>query len=196
MSFLCRKAITLGTERYEPGNEIPEEAVLNSRKRALIANGYIAEMNTDEKEAAPAGAALFTQEELDAKVAEAISEMEQKLSEVQQYVAELEEAEPGAYEGAVVISIGTEGEGENAQAMALPLKQEELQQAFSIMQLNAEEGAKEIANVVSENVLILLHAVDSRQTIKKAAKAQADTLTTINGNLNDAANGDAPTETK
>lgn len=196
MSFLCRKAVTLGGKRYEAGNEIPEEAVLSSRKRALIANGYIAEMNVEQKAVAPDGATLFTQEELEAKVAEAVSEIKKELEEAQQYVAELKETDPGAYDGVVIVSIGTAGEGENEQAMALPLKPEELQQAFAIMQLNAEDGAKEIANVVSENVLILLHAVDSRSTIKKAAKTQADTLSTINGNLDGAGAGNAPTDPK
>lgn len=196
MSFLCKKALTLGTKRYEPGNEIPEEAVLSSRKRALIAHGYIAEMNVEQKAVAPDGATLFTQEELEAKVAEAVSEIKKELEEAQQYVAELKETDPGAYDGVVIVSIGTAGEGENEQAMALPLKPEELQQAFAIMQLNAEDGAKEIANVVSENVLILLHAVDSRSTIKKAAKTQADTLSTINSNLDGAGAGNAPTDPK
>lgn len=147
MSFLCKKSINLGITRYNPGDTIPDDAVLNSRKRALIANGYIAEMNG-----------------------------EQKAVEAQQYTAELKETDLGAYDGVVTISIGTAGEGENAQTMALPMKPEEIQQTFAIMQLNAEEGAKEIANVVSENVLILLHAVDSRNTIKKAAEKQADNL--------------------
>ena len=44
------------------------------------------------------------------------------------------------------------------------------------MQLNADEGIKIITDVRSENVLILLHAADSRKTIKNAAKEQADKL--------------------
>jgi len=44
------------------------------------------------------------------------------------------------------------------------------------MQMNAEDGSKEIAGVTSENVLVLLHAADSRKTIKNAAKEQAGKL--------------------
>ncbi len=41
------------------------------------------------------------------------------------------------------------------------------------MQMNAEDGVKEIAGVTSDNVLVLLHAADSRRTVKNAAKEQA-----------------------
>ena len=44
------------------------------------------------------------------------------------------------------------------------------------MQMNADEGVKVVTHVMSENVLILLHAVDGRKTIKDAAKKRADIL--------------------
>lgn len=47
---------------------------------------------------------------------------------------------------------------------------------FSIMQMNAEEAAKAVKDVTNENVLIVLHAADSRNTVKKAAKSQAEAL--------------------
>lgn len=91
-------------------------------------------------------------------------------------VAELKKTEPNAWQDIIQISVKRDSDGENEQITAIPARPEEIQQVFSIMQLNAEEGAKSIAGVKSENVLILLHAADSRKTIKNAAKEQADKL--------------------
>ena len=44
------------------------------------------------------------------------------------------------------------------------------------MQMNAEEAAKAVKDVTNENALIVLHAADSRNTVKKAAKSQAEAL--------------------
>ena len=109
--------------------------------------------------------------------------------------AELRATEPGAFEGTVQISVRGESEGENEQITAIPATPEEIQQVFSIMQLNAEDGAKAIAEVKDENVLILLHAADSRKTIKDAAKKQADNLFSTNGVLNESSKGNETTGT-
>lgn len=95
---------------------------------------------------------------------------------LQKYAAELQEMELGAYEGTIQISVKSASDGENEQITTILAKPEEIQQVFSILQMNAEEGAKVITEVTSENVLILLHAADSRKTIKNAAKEQADRL--------------------
>lgn len=81
----------------------------------------------------------------------------------------------------VLITVNRESDEENQQGTAVPATPEEIQQVFSIMQLNAEDGAKAITEVQSENVLILLHAADSRKTIKNAAKEQADNLFSVEG---------------
>lgn len=86
------------------------------------------------------------------------------------------DGEAGAYEGTVTISVFGESEGDNEQITAVPATPEEIQQVFTIMQMNADNGAKAVTEVQNENVLILLHAVDSRKTIKDAAKKQADNL--------------------
>ena len=116
-------------------------------------------------------------------VAKAVAETEKKrdeqLAELQKYTAELEETEPGAYDGTIQIVIKGVSEGENEQLTIVPTRADEIQQVFSIMQMSADEGAKEIAEVKSENVLILLHATDSRKTIKNAAKEQADKLFSV-----------------
>lgn len=117
------------------------------------------------------------------------------IAEMQGYVAELQEMEPGAYEGTVQISVKTASDGENEQITAIPAKPEEIRQVFSVLQMNAEEGARAIAEVASENVLILLHAADSRKTIKNAAKEQADKLFPAGGDSNESGRGNATTGT-
>ena len=51
-----------------------------------------------------------------------------------------------------------------------------MQQAVDIIQTNAEDSVKAIADVSSEAVLIFVHAIDSRSSIKKAAKKRASVL--------------------
>lgn len=81
---------------------------------------------------------------------------------------------PGASEGTVPISVKSASDGENAQIAVIPAKPEEIQQVFSILQMSAEDGSKAVLDIKSENVLILLHAADSRKTIKNAVKELAD----------------------
>ena len=76
----------------------------------------------------------------------------------------------------MIIPVKGGSDGENEQQTAVPTTPDEIQQVFSIMQMNATEGAEAIAGVKSENVLILLHAADARKTIKDAAKKQADNI--------------------
>ena len=63
------------------------------------------------------------------------------------------------------------------------------------MQMNATEGAEAIAGVKSENILILLHAADTRKTIKDAAKKQVDNIFSTSGRTNESAGGNATTGT-
>lgn len=76
-------------------------------------------------------------------------------------------------DGVIRISVKGEFDGQYTE---IPANPEEIQKVFAIMQMNAEEGARAIADVTSENALILLHAADSRKTVKNAAKEQADKL--------------------
>lgn len=85
------------------------------------------------------------------------------------------------FQNIIQISVKQDSDKENEQKVLIPAKPEEIQQVFSVMQLNTEEAAKVIVNITNENVLILLHAADSRKTIKNAAKEQAGKLFTIEG---------------
>ena len=87
-------------------------------------------------------------------------------------------------ENIVIIPVKGDADGDNEQITTILMTPNEIQQVFSIMQQNADEGSKAITTIKSENVLILLHAADSRKTIKEAAKKQADNLFSSNDNIN------------
>ncbi len=99
------------------------------------------------------------------------------------------------YDGTVVIPVKGDSDGDNGQQTAVPATPEEIQQVFSIMQMNAADGAEAVAGVKSENVLILLHAADTRKTIKDAAKKQADNIFFTSGNPNESTGVNAATGT-
>ena len=171
MRYLCTKQLTVGGIIYYPGDILPNGAIIPERSRKLLKSSYISELNdavgqnlTDEMEK------LFTQEQVERMISEAVDEAVNNT--VMRYTAKLEETVPGVYDGSIIINV----KGENEQITGITVSAEEIQQVFSIMQLNADEGIKIITDVRSENVLILLHAADSRKTIKNAAKEQADKL--------------------
>ncbi|WP_147415641.1 hypothetical protein [Roseburia sp. 1XD42-69] len=231
---LLGKPLTVGGNTYYPGNIIPDGILFPERAEKLKRIGRISEIGGKEyKIGSPTkegAAALYTPEEVDKIVADAISkateemearqeeskkvisEMEQEKAGLQQTVVEMEREReelrqaaaeiqvPGfsSFDGIIQIPVKGESDGENGQVTVIPASPEELQEFFSIVQLNAEEGAKAIAEVKSENVLILLHAADSRKTIKNAAKEQAGKLFQTQGDLKASTGGNEPagTDTK
>lgn len=184
MQYLCERQLVLGGSTYNPGDIIPDGVVLDSRAGKLENSGHISVIRDTQPLPHSGEVTMYTQEEVDQIVAEAIEEavnntvmeMGQKQQELQGYAAELYGTVPGAYEGTVQVSIEGTADGDNAQVTVIPATQEEIQKVFSIMQMNAEDGVKEIAGVTSDNVLVLLHAADSRKTVKNAAKEQAGKL--------------------
>ncbi len=189
MRLIANKPCSFGGKKFYIGNEIPENLVADARLQEKM--GVITIVNDNMGVADKQSATLFTQEQVDKMLAEAIeeavnntiTEMKQKQKELQealqQSAAELKEVDSEILMETVIIDIVIDSDGENEQHMTVWAKSEEIQQVFSIMQLNADEGAKAIADVKSENVLILLHAADSRKTVKNAAKEQADKLFSI-----------------
>ena len=189
MRLIANKPCSFGGKKFYIGNEIPENLVADARLQEKM--GVITIVNDNMGVSGGQSGTLFTQEQVDKMLAEAIeeavnntiTEMEQKQKELQevlqQSAAERKEVDSEILMETVIIDIVIDSDGENEQHMTVWAKSEEIQQVFSIMQLNADEGAKAIADVKSENVLILLHAADSRKTVKNAAKEQADKLFSI-----------------
>ncbi|MDE7313589.1 MAG: hypothetical protein K2N87_18530 [Eubacterium sp.] len=212
MQYLCLKQLTAANVTYFAGDTIPDGVILPERSAKLINSGYISELDEAvlqedtammPKDGIPVDGEVFTQKQVEQMLAEAVEdavnntivEMEKKQAELQTYTAELQAIPPEALGNKVLISVHIEGSGENGQMMALPVEPQEIQQVFSVMQLNAEDGVKAIAGIDSENVLILLHAADNRITIKNAARKQADKLFPADGAKNEPGNGNGATGT-
>lgn len=53
---------------------------------------------------------------------------------------------------------------------------EQLLVVIALLQLTAEEAAKEVKDITEEAQLILIHRIDSRKTVQKAAKERAEAL--------------------
>ena len=182
MRLIAKKPCSFGGRQFYIGDEIPENLVADGKRQEEY--GVITIVKDSEGLSGGQPDSLFTQEQVEKMLAEAIEEavdntvrdMKKEQEELLTYVAELKETEPGAYEGAIPISVKGESDEQQTTVFATP---EEIQQVFAIMQVNAEEGVKAIADVKSENVLILLHAAESRKTIKNAANEQADRLFSI-----------------
>lgn len=89
--------------------------------------------------------------------------------------AELVQVETGE-EVKFSVPVMQDADGETAQVMSVPLTEGETQRVFAVMQMNVEEAAKAIEDIQSEDILIVLHAADSRQGVKKAARKRAAAL--------------------
>lgn len=206
MQYLCLKQITAANVTYFAGETIPDGVILPERSAKLISSGYISELDEAAlqegaailpKDGIPVGEEVFTQKQVEQMIAEAVEnavnntivEMDKKQAELQQYAAELQAIPLDTFDNKVLISVHVEGGEENCQMMTMQVEPGEIRQVFSIMQMNVEDGAKAITEIDSEHVLILLHAADSRTTIKNAAKKQADKLFSANGAKNEPGSG-------
>lgn len=99
-----------------------------------------------------------------------------------------------AEDGKVAIPVIRDGEGDVADVLSIPLTEGEVQHVFAIMQMTADKAAEAMEDVDSEEVLIVLHAADSRSGVKKAAKKRAEQLSSTNQNQNESAGGNETTE--
>ena len=198
MRLIAKKPCSFGGRQFFIGDEIPENLVADGKRQEEY--GVITIVKDSEGVSGGQPDSLFTQEQVEKMLAEAIEEavdntvrdMKKEQEELLTYVAELKETEPGAYEGAIPISVKGESDEQQTTVFATP---EEIQQVFSIMQMTATDGAEVIAGVKSENILILLHGADSRKTVKNAAKEQADKLFSTERVSNESAGGNATTVT-
>ena len=192
MRLITNKPCSFGGRKFYIGDEIPENLVADAKQQEKM--GIITIVNDGTGVSDGQSGALFTQAQVEAMISEAVEEAEKKrvdqLAEMQAYVAELKETKSETYDGAIWISV--KGQSDEQQT-AVPATPEEIQQVFSIMQMNAAEGDEAIAGVKSENILILLHAADTRKTIKDAAKKQADNIFPTSVSPNESTGGNAIT---
>ena len=200
MRLIANKPCSFGGRQFYIGDEVPANLVADARAQEKMGVITVA----DDTERVPDGESgtLYTQEQLDKMVAEAVDEavnntvleMEQKQKELQEAAGVLQE-DGFLSEGTVTIPVKGDSAGDAEQQTAVPAAPEEIQQVFGILQMNAPEAAAAVADVESENVLILLHVADSRKTVKKAAIEQADKLFPTEELLNEASKGNGTTDT-
>lgn len=174
MRLIAKKPCKYGGRRFFIGDEIPASLVANAKREEEL--GVISIINAEAGVSAQSGT-LFTQEQVDEMIAEAVANASTGYTQ--------EQADYG-------FNVVVKSEGDNATAV--PCSAEDIQTVVDVLQMNADDGAKAVADVKSDSVLILLHALDTRATVKKAAQKQHDTLFSADGNSNESAGGNASTD--
>ena len=202
MKLIAKKRCSYGGRKFFAGDEIPADIVLNVEREEKL--GVI---GAEEDPVRPhliyemayqsvpeQSGALYSQEQVDKMMADAVANaskgftQEQVDEMIQSAVAELK---PFDSDNAG-FTVTVKGEGDNVTAVSCSA--EDIQSVVDVLQMNADDGAKAVANVQSDSVLILLHALDTRATVKKAAQKQHDTLFSADGNSNESVGGNATTD--
>lgn len=191
MRLIAKKPCSYGGKKFFIGDEIPAELVVNIEREEKL--GVISAAN-DEAGVPGQSGALYSQEQVDEMIADAVANADKGFTQeqvdemIQSAVAELE---PFDSDNAG-FTVTVKGEGDNVTAVSCSA--EDVQSVVDVLQMKAEDGAKAVASVKSDSVLILLHALDTRATVKKAAQKQHDTLFSAEGNSNESAGGNATTD--
>lgn len=186
MEYLCIKQLCIGGKVYYPGDILPDGAILPERVAKLSKSGYISALPESTKDPqSPVSGTVYTQEELEQKVAEAV---EKALADAAGSMeGALEMAEPlqvdaADFDGLVIVPVRMESN--DGQQMALPMTPDQIIKVLTVMQMNVEEGTKAIAEIEDEDVLTLLHAADSRVTVKNAVKKRIGNINSAEDALN------------
>jgi hypothetical protein len=153
--YICTKSCTFGGVAYSVGDAIPFDAVLPSRERALIKQGFIAKATDPE--------ALQKENE---KLIARIEELEKDAPEGQ-------EPPPGGEKEPEGIVIPITAQGGILELIMTP---GDIIMAVATLQLNAEEAAKAVAEIEKEETLILIDALDERKTVKRAIMAKVEEM--------------------
>ena len=171
MKLIAKKRCSYGGRKFFEGDEIPADIVLNVEREEKL--GVISIAN-DEAGVPEQSGALYSQEQVDEMIQSAVAELKPFDSDNAGF------------------TVTVKGEGDNVTAVSCIA--EDIQSVVDVLQMNADDGAKAVANVQSDSVLILLHALDTRATVKKAAQKQHDTLFSADGNSNESVGGNATTD--
>ena len=171
MKLIAKKRCSYGGRKFFAGDEIPADIVLNVEREEKL--GVISIAN-DEAGVPEQSGALYSQEQVDEMIQSAVAELKPFDSDNAGF------------------TVTVKGEGDNVTAVSCST--EDVQAVVDVLQMNADDGAKAVANVKSDSVLILLHALDTRATVKKAAQKQHDTLFSADGNSNESVGGNATTD--
>ena len=211
MGLIAKRPCSYGGKKFFIGDEIPADlvadvareeklgviSITNASAGVSVQSGTLfSQEQVDEMiaEAVANASTGYTQEQVDEMIAEAVANastgytQEQVDEMIQSAIAEIKPFESDDYG----FTITVKGEGDNVTAVSCST--EDVQAVVDVLQMNADDGAKAVANVKSDSVLILLHALDTRATVKKAAQKQHDTLFSADGNSNESVGGNASTD--
>ena len=191
MRLIAKKPCSYGGKKFFIGDEIPAVLVVNIEREEKL--GVISAAN-DEAGVPEQSGALYSQEQVDEMIADAVANADKGFTQeqvdemIKSAVAELE---PFDSDNAG-FTVTVKGEGDNVTAVSCSA--EDIQSVVDVLQMNADDGAKAVTSVQSDSVLILLHALETRATVKKAAQKQHDTLFSAEGNPNKSTGGNATTD--
>lgn len=214
MKLIANRPCSFGGRQFYIGDEIPAGLVADPVTQEGL--GVIAIANTGSG-GEPDGQ-MFTQEQVDKMLEEAAEEAANntalEMEELQKYrelgvtpekvrqidgnyaelAKELAQAKKESAEG-IVINLRGWDYSETGKAADVTATPEQIKHTFAILQCTAEDGAKYIADITDETVLLLIHAADSRKTVKNAAREQRDKLSPTKEETNEATGGNATTDT-
>ncbi|MCI8564292.1 MAG: hypothetical protein HFH69_12405 [Lachnospiraceae bacterium] len=216
MKLIAKKPCSFGGRQFYIGDVISEELVADAGQQEKM--GVITIVNDTEGVPGGESGTLFTLEQTEKMVAEAVDEAVNntvlEMEELQKYrelgvtpeqvrqidknyaelAKELAQVKKESANG-IVINLRGWDYSETGKATNVTATPKQIQHTFSILQCTAEDGAKYIADIMDETVLLLIHAADSRKTVKNAAKEQRDKLSSTKGETNEATGGNATTDT-
>ena len=191
MRLIAKKPCSYGGKKFFIGDEIPAELVVNIEREEKL--GVISAAN-DEAGVPEQSGAFYSQEQVDEMIADAVANADKGFTQeqvdemIKSAVAELEPFDSDNADFTVTVK----GEGDNVTAVTCSA--EDIQSVVDVLQMNADDGAKAVTSVQSDSVLILLHALETRATVKKAAQKQHYTLFSAEGNSNESTGGNATTD--
>ena len=191
MRLIAKKPCSYGGKKFFIGDEIPAELVVNIEREEKL--GVISAANDGAGVPEQSGA-LYSQEQVDEMIADAVANADKGFTQeqVDEMIADaVAELKPFDSDNAG-FTVTVKGEGDNVTAVSCST--EDIQSVVDVLQMNADDGAKAVASVQSDSVLILPHALDTRATVKKAAQKQHDTLFSAEGNSNESTGGNATTD--
>jgi len=216
MKLIAKKPCSFGGQKFYIGDEIPTNLVADVRMQEKM--GVITIVNDTEGVPGRESGTLFTLEQVEKMVAEAVDEAVNntvlEMEELQKYrelgvtpeqvrqidenyaelAKELAQVKKESAQG-VIINLRGWDYSDTGKAIDVTATLEQIKHTFAILQCTAEDGAKCIADITDETVLLLIHAADSRKTVKNAAKEQREKLFSTKEETNEAIGGNANADT-
>ncbi len=195
MKLIAKKPCSFGGRDFYINDEISPGLVADAALQERM--GMLAVV-ADSPGSSGAQEELFTAEQVEEMIARAAAEAREEYEqEIFGGVSEGVAAE-GIVEAdmsdIVTVPVTVKEDGDSAEMMAVLLTHAEVQKVFSIMQMVVPDAEKAVSEVTGENVLIVLHACDSRTGVKKAVKNRADKLNYTKDDTSDPKGGNEATE--